>query len=92
VTVEADEPLVPFFVHSLAFHLGLAEQRKGAPLTEEEVLRVRDGALCVMVTAEQARAMIEARRRIDPGYRHVDPENCWAEWQQLRLERQQAPG
>jgi len=47
---------------SLAFHLGLAEQRKGAPLTEEEVLRVRDEALCVMVTAAQARAMSRSVR------------------------------
>jgi hypothetical protein len=88
--VAADEPLVPFFIHSLAFHLAQAEQRKGAPLTEEEVLRVRDQALCVMVTVEQARAMSEARVRAT-GRRDLDPDNVWADWQRLRLERQQSP-
>ena len=89
--MEADAPLVPHFVHSLAFHLGLAEQRKGAPLTEEEVYHVRDNALCVLLPASKVRAMIEARRRIDPGYLHVEAATCWADWQRVRLERQQAP-
>jgi hypothetical protein len=76
-----DEGLVPVFIPALAPLLLRAEQLKGSPLTEAEVLRVRDAANRVMMTPREAQN-IEAGR----GYQDLDPENCWAEWQRLRLE------
>lgn len=67
------------FVPALAPLLLRAEQLKGAPLTEHEVLRLRDHATCVTMTPEQATHLEDSR-----GYRDLDPENCWAEWQELR--------
>src|SRR5437016_11753647 len=75
-----NEPLVPVFIPALAPLLLRAEQLKGKPLTETEVLRIRDKATCVMMPADAARQMEENR-----GYPDIDPENCWAEWQQRRL-------
>jgi hypothetical protein len=76
-----DEGLVPVFIPALAPLLLRAEQLKGSPLTEAEVLRVRDAAKCVMMRPEEAQSIEEGR-----GYQDIDPENCWAEWQRLRLE------
>jgi hypothetical protein len=73
--------LVPVFIPALAPLLVRAEQLKGSPLTEDEVLRVRDAANCVMMPPESARQLAESR-----GYQDIDPENCWEEWQQLRAE------
>ena len=77
----ADDPLVLVFIPALAPLLVRAEQLKGSPLTEEEVLRVRDNAICVRMAAEQAAATQEQR-----GYQDIDPEDCWAQWQELREE------
>ena len=68
------------FIPALAPLLLRAEQLKGQPLTEAEVLRIRDHAICATVSREAAARLEEER-----GYRDIDPENCWAEWQELRL-------
>ena len=75
----ADGEVVIVFMPALAPLLHRAEQLKGGPLTEEEVCRIRDRAICVTMSPEAA-AAIEAER----GYRDLDPENAWQEWQQLR--------
>jgi hypothetical protein len=59
-----------------------AESIKGAPLTEGEVTRIRDGALYHQVPADVA----EATAR-DRGYPDLDPENCWESWQAFLRER-----
>ena len=69
------------FVPTLGSLLVRAENLKGAPLTEPEVLGIRDNAICMTVSPEQARAIAESR-----GYEDLDPEHVWAEWQQLRAE------
>jgi hypothetical protein len=74
-----DQPLVPVYTPALASILIRAEDLKGAPLTEAEVLRIRDHAECVMTPLDVARAMAESR-----GYEDLAPENCWADWQTLR--------
>jgi hypothetical protein len=76
----ADSEVVIVFMPSLGALLLRAEQLKGEPLMEEEVHRIRDHAICLTTTPESA-AAIEAER----GYRDLDPENAWQEWQQLRL-------
>lgn len=77
----SEEPVVIVFVPALAPLLVRAEQLKGAPLTEAEVVRIRDEAICVTMTQSQARALAENR-----GYDDLDPENCWSQWLVLREE------
>jgi hypothetical protein len=73
--------LVPVFIPPLAMCLARAEALKGSRLTEAEVLRIRDGAACMMVAPEQAATLAGSR-----GYRDVEQENCWADWHRLRVE------
>jgi hypothetical protein len=77
----ADELLVPVFVPALVAVLQQAEADKGEPLTEEEVIAIRDNAVCITVRHSQALAM-ESKR----GYPDLDPENVWEEWQAVRSE------
>jgi hypothetical protein len=72
--------LVPLFIPALVAILAHREAKKGTPLTEEEVLEIRDKATCVMVPASTIPAMVATR-----GYEDVDPENCWAQWQEVRV-------
>lgn len=76
-----DEKLVAVFSPPLALMLARAEELKGAPLTREEVTRIRDNAPCTMVPAAVADEMRNSR-----GYRDVEPENCWADWHRLRVQ------
>jgi len=73
--------LVPLFMPPLATMLAHAEGLKGNPLTEAEVLQVRDKATCIMMKSNDAEKMIETR-----GFRDVNPENCWADWHRLRVQ------
>lgn len=73
--------LVSVFMPPLATWLAQAEQKKGAPLSETEVLRIRDKAPCITMEPEDAAAMAASR-----GFRDVVPENCWADWHRLRVE------
>ncbi len=75
-----EEALVPVFMPSLASILLHHEKKKGAPLTEDEALAIRDRATVVMSPVSVARE-VEAKR----GYRDVEPEFCWLEWCSLRL-------
>ena len=75
------EKLVIVITPSLISTLWRREKENGAPLTEQEVLAIRDGAAAVALPAASAAAVEESR-----GYRDIDPDNCWAEWQKARLE------
>ncbi len=66
-------------VPSLVATLLRAEQDKGEPLTEEEVLKIRDGCPSVAMTDEMLSKVV-ARR----GYDDIDPEHAWEEWQGIR--------
>ncbi|WP_394547172.1 hypothetical protein [Pantoea ananatis] len=63
------------FIPSLISLLVYKAEEKGSPLTEEEVLGIRDNATAIVTDAEGALAMAERR-----GYKDIDPENCWTEW------------
>jgi hypothetical protein len=78
---EPDEPLVLTFVPPLAAVLLAAAKEKGQALTEDEVLRLRDGAICIALPAPVAHAMEEKR-----GYRDLDPDDVWREWLALRTD------
>ena len=73
--------LVAVFVPSLAGILADAERKKGAPLTESEVMNVRDTSTVVMVRRTVADEMVKNR-----GYRDINPENAWTEWQKVRAQ------
>jgi uncharacterized protein YegJ (DUF2314 family) len=81
-----DEQLIPVFIPALGPLLINAEDRKGTPLSYDEVIRLRDGAACIMMSSEHALAMEKTR-----GYRDIDPENCWFDWQHLRRELGRKP-
>lgn len=76
-----DGNVIPVFIPPLATWLAQAEVTKGSRLTEAEVVRIRDGAVCMMMTAADADKLIKTR-----GYRDVEPENCWADWHRLRVQ------
>jgi hypothetical protein len=79
--VSENDELVPVFSPPLAELYARSEQLKGAPITEAEAVRIRDGANCIMMAGEKARRMEIAR-----GYRDVTPEDCWPDWHRLRSE------
>lgn len=81
---EAD--LIPVFIPALGAILIVAEDKKGEPLTMDEVLSLRDDAACIVMTHIDAAKLAESR-----GYDDLDPENCWYDWQMLRRELNRKP-
>lgn len=77
--MESNEELELVFMPALSVLLMRAEELKSAPLSQAEVERIRDGAICMSVRTSVARQMDESR-----GYDDLDPEDCWAQWQILR--------
>ncbi|CDX13561.1 conserved hypothetical protein [Mesorhizobium sp. SOD10] len=76
-----DGKLIIYITPSLVATLLNRERAKGSPLTEEEVIQIRDSCPAIALTREDARRVDESR-----GYLDIDPENCWEEWQRVRLE------
>ena len=76
------DPLIPVFVPSLLSRLREGEKSKGSPLTESEVLEIRDRALSMKMPLSEAAKLAKSR-----GYDDLDPEECWEEWQRARAER-----
>lgn len=75
------EKLVIYCIPSLVATLLNREQAKGSPLTEEEVLQIRDGCSAIALSPATAESMDEER-----GYKDIDPEHCWEQWQEARKE------
>jgi hypothetical protein len=73
------EELVIYPVPSLVATLLNREQAKGSPLTEAEVIEIRDACPSIAVSIDVAEKMDAAR-----GYQDIDPERCWEEWQEAR--------
>jgi hypothetical protein len=73
------EELIIYPVPSLVATLLNRERAKGSPLTEQEVIEIRDACPAIALRPEDVRK-IEERR----GYKDIDPENCWEEWQKAR--------
>lgn len=67
--------MIVLFIPSLISLLVSKAQEKGSPLTEEEVLAIRDNATAIVTDAEGVLAVAERR-----GYQDIDPEHCWEEW------------
>ncbi len=75
------EPLRLVIIPALVAILLNAEQEKGSPLTEAEVIAIRDNAECIAMPASVA-AEVEAKR----GYPDIVAEAAWVEWQRVRTE------
>ena len=73
------EELIICPVPSLVSTLLNRERAKGSPLTEQEVIQIRDACPSIAMPPEVMRSVEESR-----GYRDIDPENCWEEWQEAR--------
>jgi len=67
--------VIVLFIPSLISLLVSKAEEKGSPLTEEEVLAIRDNATAIITDAEGVLAVAERR-----GYQDIDPEHCWEEW------------
>lgn len=76
-----EDDLVIDFSPPLIAVLLAAERSKGSPLTEAEVLHIRDGATCIRLPRSVAEMAAEQR-----GYRDLDPERCWEQWRAVRTE------
>jgi uncharacterized protein YegJ (DUF2314 family) len=87
MSVESDtDDLVPVFMPALVVLLVHAEDKKGTPLTKHEVHAIRDSGACIMMESGAARKMDDSR-----GYRDIDPENCWHDWQMARRDMGRKP-
>jgi hypothetical protein len=74
---------VKVYLNPLHAMLHAAEKRKGAHLTETEVLQVRDETVSVEMTEEQAQrfyASLDAQMPIG----RMSPDRIWEEWQEIR--------
>ena len=76
---DQDDLLCLVFIPALVTLLYMAEQTKGSPLTEDEVIAIRDNANCVALPYSAADKAEEGR-----GYPDIMAEQCWAEWQSAR--------
>jgi hypothetical protein len=76
---DAADPLVAVPIPPLLSLLEHQELLKGAPLSEEEVLAIRDGALCMVLHRSRARHLADRR-----GFADIDPERPWQAWTQIR--------
>ena len=74
------EQLLIVPVPSLVSTLLRAEQDKGSPLTQSEVLSIRENCPSIAMPVDVAAKVAESR-----GYDDIDPENVWKEWQSIRL-------
>lgn len=70
------------FIPALIIVLIDKEQGMGRELTRDEVESIRDDATAIRLPAEAAEDIIRER-----GYRDIDPENVWREWQADKADR-----
>jgi len=73
------DPLCLICIPALVTLLKAAEDRKGSPLSEAEVLEIRDNATAMAVPFSVAFALEK-----DRGYEDIAPEECWEEWLRVR--------
>lgn len=81
---DADDPLVAVPIPPLLSLLEHQEMLKGAPLSEEEVLAIRDGAVCMVLRRSRAQHLADRR-----GFADIDPERPWQGWTQARRDARQ---
>ena len=77
----SNDDTILVIIPSLVAQLLHAERENGMPLTESEVLEIRDKSECVAMHPDDLPAMIEQR-----GYEDIDPARCCEQWQEARIE------
>ncbi|MES2742100.1 MAG: hypothetical protein V4754_14265 [Pseudomonadota bacterium] len=82
----APDPLVPVPVPALGILLIQMEKKKGAPLSEQEVVDAGEKAVCIMLPQSEKSAMERKR-----GYADLDLDNVWRDWLAFRA-RARRPG
>ena len=70
------------FIPALIVVLIDKEQDIGRELTRDEVEAIGDGATAIRLPAEAAEDIIRER-----GYRDIDPDMVWREWQAYKADR-----
>jgi hypothetical protein len=75
----AEDPVVIVPIPALVAILLNVETTNGKPLTEAEVLAIRDSAVCMTMPYSAAAAIVAKC-----GYDDVRPENVWEDWQAVR--------
>ncbi len=80
------DPLVPVPVPALGILLVQMEKKKGAPLSEQEVVEAGDKAICVMLPRSEKTALEQKR-----GYADLDLDHVWRDWLAFRA-RARRPG
>jgi len=73
------DKLVIYPIPSLVSTLLNRERAKGSPLTEAEVIEIRDSCPSVAVPIDVVPKIVAGR-----GYKDIDPERCWEQWQEAR--------
>jgi hypothetical protein len=79
MSTNQNDPLCLVFTPPLVALLYQAELALGSPLTEAQVLAIRDKANCVALPYSVA---LDAEKK--RGYPDIVAENCWPEWQAAR--------
>lgn len=79
------DELTPVFMPPLGTVLIAIEDDTGSPLTQDQVLLIRDSATCIMMKQADADELIQSRGA------DIDPENCWYDWQMLRRQLGRKP-
>jgi hypothetical protein len=77
-----EDHLEIIFSPSLLYLLKFKENEKGSDLTEDEVIEIRDKAIGMMIRGSMLRKIEKSQ-----GYRDIDPENCWVEWNQYKKQQ-----
>lgn len=77
------EQVVTVFLNPLVTLLAARERQKGSPLTEAEVLEIRDSAVCMQMPLSQAERFYASLDAQVPVPR-LNPERIWEQWQAVR--------
>jgi hypothetical protein len=80
---ESPPAQVKVYLNPLAVLLAGAEKQKGQPLTREEVMHVRDTAVFIMMSPDQAEKFYKSLDSQVPIHR-MNPDRVWEEWQEIR--------
>ena len=77
----SEDDLVITFIPALITLLVAAERSKASPLTEAEVLEIRDNGVCMMLKRSDRDAVAERR-----GYADLDAGQIWEQWRAVRTQ------
>jgi hypothetical protein len=71
--------MFPVFMPSLLWRFRKAEAESASPLTSSQAQEIRDKAVWVLLPE-----MIVSKMEVRRGFRDLDPDSFWTDWQQIR--------